>query len=159
MPLCNEFGIVADWVPPSEYARLIPPVHDDQSSDDDDDGEGFLLVHRSLIERGGSLTVALPKNNRVRLVTLPNLLVEDLRAHMARVQDGGDALLFVGERGATPRRGNWREIVGWRSAVAAAGLPEGFHFHDLRHTGNHLVARSGASTPSPTASSGGGLCR
>jgi len=46
MPLCNEFGIVADWVPPSEYARLILPAHDDQSSDDDDDGEGFLLVHR-----------------------------------------------------------------------------------------------------------------
>lgn len=21
-----------------------------------------------------------------------------------------------------------------------AGLPMGFHFHDLRHTGNHLVA-------------------
>ena len=30
--------------------------------------------------------------------------------------------------------------------VKAAGLPEGFHFHDLRHTGNHLVAQAGAST-------------
>jgi integrase len=28
----------------------------------------------------------------------------------------------------------------------AACLPKGFHFHDLRHTGNHLVAQSGAST-------------
>jgi integrase len=27
-----------------------------------------------------------------------------------------------------------------------AGLPAGFHFHDLRHTGNHLAAASGAST-------------
>jgi integrase len=36
--------------------------------------------------------------------------------------------------------------VGWRDAVKAAGLPEGFHFHDLRHTGNHLVAQAGAST-------------
>ncbi|WP_242653078.1 tyrosine-type recombinase/integrase [Intrasporangium flavum] len=48
--------------------------------------------------------------------------------------------------GATPRRGNWRANVGWAQALAAAGLPEGFHFHDLRHTGNHLVAQSGAST-------------
>jgi hypothetical protein len=27
-----------------------------------------------------------------------------------------------------------------------AGLPAGFHFHDLRHTGNDLATRSGAST-------------
>ena len=26
------------------------------------------------------------------------------------------------------------------------GLPAGFHFHDLRHTGNNLAAASGAST-------------
>jgi hypothetical protein len=30
--------------------------------------------------------------------------------------------------------------------VVAVGLPAGFHFHDLRHTGNHLVAGSGATT-------------
>jgi len=27
-----------------------------------------------------------------------------------------------------------------------AGLPVGFHFHDLRHTGNNLAVASGAST-------------
>ncbi len=27
----------------------------------------------------------------------------------------------------------------------AAGLPAGFHFHDLRHTGNQLAANSGAT--------------
>jgi integrase len=30
--------------------------------------------------------------------------------------------------------------------VAAAGLPAGFHFHELRHTGNQLAANSGATT-------------
>lgn len=30
--------------------------------------------------------------------------------------------------------------------VVAVGLPAGFHFHDLRHTGNQLAALSGAST-------------
>ena len=36
--------------------------------------------------------------------------------------------------------------MSWSKAVKAAGLPVGFHFHDLRHTGNHLAAASGAST-------------
>lgn len=30
--------------------------------------------------------------------------------------------------------------------VVRAGLPTGFHFHDLRQTGNHLAALSGSST-------------
>lgn len=30
--------------------------------------------------------------------------------------------------------------------MKAAGLPDGFHFHDLRHTGNNLAASTGAST-------------
>jgi integrase len=78
---------------------------------------------------------------------LPDVLVGELRAHLEqRVAPGPNAPVFTGERGATPRRGNWRSNVHWREAVAKAGLQEGFHFHDLGHTGNHLVAQSGAST-------------
>ena len=33
----------------------------------------------------------------------------------------------------------------WRRAVEAAGLPEGFRFHDLRHTGNMWAAETGAN--------------
>jgi len=108
--------------------------------------DGVVFVQRSLLERKGGLEVALPKNNSVRVVTLPEVLIAELRGHFDRVSDNPDAPLFTGERGATPRRGNWRANVGWREAVLAAGLPAGFHFHDLRHTGNHLVAQSGAST-------------
>jgi integrase len=108
--------------------------------------DGLAFVHRSLIEYCGRLEVARPKNDSVRVVTLPGVLVDELREHLRRVPEGEDALLFTGERGATPRRGNWRANVGWREAVKAVGLPEGFHFHDLRHTGNHLVAQAGAST-------------
>lgn len=108
---------------------------------------GVAHVHRSLIETAGRLAVAPPKNNSVRVVTLPGVLVQELYAHLeTRVPPGGESLVFRGEKGATPRRGNWRANVGWVEAVAAAGLPAGFHFHDLRHTGNHLVARAGAST-------------
>jgi integrase len=36
--------------------------------------------------------------------------------------------------------------VRWSQSVVQAGLPAGFHFQDLRHTGNNLAAASGAST-------------
>jgi integrase len=83
----------------------------------------------------------------VRTVTVPGVLVDELQAHMAGfVGPAEDALIFTGPKGATPRRGNWRVSVDWACQVKAAGLPAGFHFHDLRHTGNDLAAQSGAST-------------
>ena len=44
------------------------------------------------------------------------------------------------------RRGNFGRAVKWPKTVVAAGLPAGFHFHDLRHTGNQLAANAGATT-------------
>jgi len=85
--------------------------------------EGMAFVRRSLLERKGRLEVARPKNNSVRVVTLPGVLIVELRSHFDRVSDNPDVPLFTGERGATPRRGNWRANVGWREAVLAAGLP------------------------------------
>ena len=57
-----------------------------------------------------------------------------------------DDLVFRGSKGAGLKRGNWRKSVKWADKIAAADLSEDFHFHDLRHTGNQLAARSGAST-------------
>lgn len=34
----------------------------------------------------------------------------------------------------------------WKDAVKAVNMPTGFHFYDLRHTGNTLAAAAGAST-------------
>jgi integrase len=48
--------------------------------------------------------------------------------------------VFVGPTGVTPLRSNFSRI--WGRALAQAGP----HVHDLRHTGNHLAAISGAST-------------
>jgi integrase len=107
---------------------------------------GLIFVRRSMVERGGSLEISLPKNNRSRTVALPAVLVEELEVHLRRVDDAPDAPVFTGERGGVPRRGNWRANVRWKEAVKTAGLPEGFRFHDLRHTGNHLAAQTGAST-------------
>jgi integrase len=107
---------------------------------------GLIFVRRSLTERGGTLELALPKNNKTRTVALPKILVEELEVHLQGIPAGPDEAVFTGERGGTPRRGNWRANVKWKEAVKAAGLPDGFRFHDLRHTGNHLAAQTGAST-------------
>ncbi len=108
--------------------------------------QGLIHVRRSITERGGTLEVVQPKSGSARTVALPAILVDILRDHLQRVPPDPQAPVFTGERGGTPRRGNWRDIVDWRQAVYAAGLPAGFHFHDLRHTGNHLAAQTGAST-------------
>jgi integrase len=39
---------------------------------------------------------------------------------------------------------NLNKLVRWPAIVTAMGVP-GLHFHDLRHTGNTLAAKTGAS--------------
>ena len=58
--------------------------------------------------------------------------------------DQPDALIFTGANGGLLRRSNFQRASKWTDSVSAAGLP-GFHFHDLRHTGNTLASRTGAS--------------
>lgn len=43
---------------------------------------------------------------------------------------------------------------GLADSLKAAGLPQGFHFHDLRRTGNHLAAQSGANLKGGDAADG-----
>jgi integrase len=78
-------------------------------------------------------------------LALPQILVDELRQHIARyVGPGSEGLVFSGPKGAPLRRGNFGRSTKWKDVVAAVGLPAGFHFHDLRHTGNQLAAASGA---------------
>jgi integrase len=80
-------------------------------------------------------------------VTIPAVLVDELRQHLAEYGGHNPASqVFTGPNGATPKRGYWPKSVRWAERVQAVGLPDGFHFHDLRHTGNHLASKSGAST-------------
>jgi integrase len=78
-----------------------------------------------------------------RTVVLPTFLTVDVRRHLdwfaAKEPDG---LLFVGERGAAFRRSTFGRR--WRKARDKVGLPAGFRFYDLRHTGNTLAADTGA---------------
>ncbi|WP_411134734.1 tyrosine-type recombinase/integrase [Streptomyces sp. C10] len=79
-----------------------------------------------------------------RLVVLPAFLRTDLRRHLDwYAERDPDGLLFVGEKGKPFRRSTFGRK--WRRARALVGMPEGFRFYDLRHTGHTLATRSGAT--------------
>jgi integrase len=83
----------------------------------------------------------------VRQVAIPSRITAELKDHLAEY--GGselDGLIFIGEQGRPLRRSNVNKTTKWRQAVATAGLPAEFRFHDLRHTGDTLAAETGAST-------------
>lgn len=79
-----------------------------------------------------------------RLVVLPPFLRKEVRRHLDWfAEKGPDGLVFVGEKGAAFRRTTFGRK--WRRAREVAGLPDGFRFYDLRHTGHTLSTRSGAT--------------
>jgi hypothetical protein len=55
-----------------------------------------------------------------------------------------DALVFPGAKGGPLRLSNFNKMSAWPHAAQTIGA-QGLHFHDLRHTGNHFAAASGAS--------------
>lgn len=94
----------------------------------------------------GRLLFGPPKTEAgLRTVTVPTAIRADVRKHLRDFTDTApDALIFSGVTGAALRRSNFQRTADWTVAVTASGLP-GFHFHDLRHTGNTLASRTGAS--------------
>jgi integrase len=107
---------------------------------------GTVRVRRAFVEvRGKGLVVGPPKSRAGRrTVSIPRLVVEALREHLAEHARSG-RLVFTGPTGAPIRRGNFNKMVKWRETVERLGL-DGVRFHDLRHSGNTLAARSGVST-------------
>jgi integrase len=104
-----------------------------------------VRVTRAISEVRGQLVIGRPKSEAgKRTVALPEAIVPVFRTHLDTYSERGQrGRVFVGEKGATMRRGNFQAM--WAKAIKAAGLPKGFHFHDLRHTGNTWGADSGAS--------------
>lgn len=106
------------------------------------------MSERSFAALRSRLEFGPPKSEAgLRTVTLPEAALSALRAHLlAHVDAGPDAIVFTGERGGLLRSGNSSRAVRWAASVKAAGIPDRFHFHDLRHAGNTLASASGAST-------------
>lgn len=109
---------------------------------------GTVRVWRKFAELQNGRRVAGPPKSvaGTRTVGLPRVLVEVMAKHFATFMPEPEELVLRGSKGAALRRSNFHRSVHWAEVVKEAGLPAGFHFHDLRHTGNNLAAASGAST-------------
>lgn len=77
-----------------------------------------------------------------RIVAFPGLITPDLREHLEALPKDAP-LVFTSPTGTPLAHSNFRHRV-WLPALETAGLP-GVHFHDLRHTGNQLIANAGAN--------------
>ncbi|PJM96964.1 tyrosine-type recombinase/integrase [Streptomyces sp. CB01373] len=107
---------------------------------------GAVRVRRAVAElNDGQREIKAPKSAAgKRTVSIPAAIVPDIRDHLARyAESGSDGRVFVGAKGATPRRNHFNRV--WRKTCSQVGI-KGLHFHDLRHTGNTLAASTGAST-------------
>ncbi|WP_219516815.1 tyrosine-type recombinase/integrase [Nonomuraea ceibae] len=94
--------------------------------------------------KDGSVTIGPPKSEAgKRIVSIPATLLPDLREHLETYAEKGEhGHVFVGPKGARLRRADFTRA--WAAALKKAKL-SGFHFHDLRHTGNTFAAQSGAT--------------
>jgi integrase len=78
------------------------------------------------------------------VVNIPPHILDRVVEHLASlVGPEADALVFPAPGGGYLRRSNFNRRV-WRQACDAIGVAA--RFHDLRHTGATLAARTGAST-------------
>jgi integrase len=120
-----------------------------------------VKVTASMVElRTGELIFGPPKSKAGRrIVTVPTTIRAEIRRHLdTYVPEDPDALVFTGSKGGALRPGNFHRAARWKHITAEAGLP-GFHFHDLRHTGNTLAAGTGASLADLMARMGHGSTR
>jgi integrase len=126
-----------------------------------DPDAGFVRVSAAVVEVGQRIEVGHTKSAAgVRTVGIPPVIMDDLRTHLGRWSEAGpNGRIFVGPKGATPRRAYFSRV--WSSPLARAAAegtpaPDGLHFHDLRHTANgfapsvsslkELMTRMGHST-------------
>jgi integrase len=110
-----------------------------------DTDAGIISVRASVVELARGPLVTGPTKSAAgnRDVTIPALLLPDMIKHLEDFTAADPrALVFTGPKGAQLRPSNFTRQ--WKKATVAAGLA-GFHFHDLRHTGNTLAGEAGAT--------------
>lgn len=107
-----------------------------------------LRVAGAFVDLPGEGLVYGPTKSRagLRTVAIPEAIRPEILRHLDDfVKPGPDAWVFTGLRGNPLRRGNFNTQTNWKAAATATGVPH-LHFHDLRHTGNTLAARTKTST-------------
>lgn len=127
------------------FASMRPEELAELRRKDIDLAAGSVLVRRAAPElTTGKRATGDPKSRAgKREIVLPEFMLIDVQRHLDWYADQGpEGLVFVGERGAPLRRSTFGRK--YRKARAKVGLPDGFRFYDLRHTGNTLAADTGA---------------
>jgi integrase len=108
------------------------------------DRAAIRIVEQTLVLRDGTHLTGPPKTDAsVRVIALPDAVVDELRKHLVAVPEDPDVFVF-GRPGNRPFR-RATLYTAWHAATKRLGM-EGFRIHDLRHTGNTLAAATGAST-------------
>lgn len=101
-------------------------------------------VDRQLITDSWTRTRFGPPKTRAshRTIPLPQVVVDELAAHLASFPPGPDGLVFTPDGEAITR-----QLFGhiWRPAADAAGIPQGKGVHLLRHYYASLLIRYGES--------------
>ncbi|HEX7277795.1 MAG TPA: site-specific integrase [Acidimicrobiales bacterium] len=148
----EEVQALADTVPPRYRAMVILAAGTGLRQ-----GEAFgltlahidflrrtLRVEQQLILLGAEPIVGPPKTAASRrTVPLPDVVLDALARHVAEYPPGPDGFLFTDDRARPLRRNRFNEV--WHRATAAAAVPEGTGFHDLRHYYASLLIRYGES--------------
>ncbi|WP_336251096.1 site-specific integrase [Stomatohabitans albus] len=104
-----------------------------------------IHVRRQTYRAQGQLIDKAPKADSDRVVHIPPVLAEALAAHLLEfVENTPTARVFTGVKGGPLSQQVWRSP--WATARSQVDGLNGFHTHDLRHTGNTWAAATGAST-------------
>ncbi len=104
-----------------------------------------IQVEQQLVTIGGQEPLLGPPKTAasVRVVPLPQVVLDELAAHVATYEPGKWGLLFTTPNGGPIWRSTWSQT--WSTAVRRAGLPAGTRFHDLRHYYASLLIRHSES--------------
>ncbi len=128
------------------YAVLRPEEQAELRREDVDTERRQLSITQASPEltTGRRVTGETKSEAGRRVVVYPSFLDLEVKRHLDwYTEKDPDGLLFVGEKGAPFRRSTFGRK--WRKARQKVGLPDDFHFYDLRHTGNTLAAQTGAT--------------
>jgi len=105
-----------------------------------------VTVRRAVVNLAtGELFIGEPRTAAGRrTIAVPPVIIPALEEYLAEyVVVSPDSPLFTGEKGG-PLRPHVLQVA-WDNARKKTGL-QGFHFHDLCHSGNTWAATTGAST-------------
>jgi integrase len=103
---------------------------------------GTVTVARQAHEiTGKGRILTRPKSDAgSRKVPLPSIIADEISEHLdTYVAPAPDSALFTRSSGLPLRRADLSEA--WGKAVAAVGVPDGLHLHDLRHHAATVYAR------------------